>query len=174
MTELPEPLRLANWLEQAAGASSVYRDKAAAELRRMHRELQRLTQPQVQPCAGRNCGSTNPNLHSAECFEDYEESTGMAQPEQEPVAWADEIIDDLHAQYNTDGIKEIDSGDALIRLDEAIAAVEEAEKRHTAPPQRKPLTDEEIEDLYFDKFSMGELKAFARAIEAAHGIKGEA
>jgi len=27
------------------------------------------------------------------------------------------------------------------------------------------LTDEEIEDLYFDKFSMGELKAFAKAIE---------
>ena len=38
-------------------------------------------------------------------------------------------------------------------------------------PQRKPLTDEEIEDLYFDKFSMGELKDFARAIEAAHDIK---
>lgn len=37
-------------------------------------------------------------------------------------------------------------------------------------PQREPLTDEQIEDLYFDKFSMGELKAFARAIEAAHGI----
>jgi hypothetical protein len=28
------------------------------------------------------------------------------------------------------------------------------------------LTDGEIEDLYFDKFSMGELKAFAKAIEA--------
>ena len=37
------------------------------------------TQPQMQPCAGRNCGSTNPNLHSAECFEDYEKSTGMSQ-----------------------------------------------------------------------------------------------
>lgn len=35
-------------------------------------------QPQMQPCAGRNCGSTNPNLHSAECFEDYEKSTGMS------------------------------------------------------------------------------------------------
>jgi len=34
-------------------------------------------QPQMQPCAGRNCGSTNPNLHSAECFEDYEKATGM-------------------------------------------------------------------------------------------------
>ena len=36
-------------------------------------------QSQMQPCAGRNCGSTNPNLHSAECFEDYEKSTGMNQ-----------------------------------------------------------------------------------------------
>lgn len=33
-------------------------------------------QPQIQPCAGRNCGSTNPNLHSAECFEDYDKATG--------------------------------------------------------------------------------------------------
>ena len=36
-------------------------------------------QHEMQPCAGRNCGSTNPNLHSAECFEDYEKSTGMNQ-----------------------------------------------------------------------------------------------
>ena len=34
-------------------------------------------QYEMQPCAGRNCGSTNPNLHSAECFEDYEKATGM-------------------------------------------------------------------------------------------------
>lgn len=40
-------------------------------------------------------------------------------------------------------------------------------------PQRQPLTDEEIEDLYFDKFSIGELKVFARAIEQAHGIGGQ-
>jgi len=92
----------------------------------------------------------------------------LAQPEQEPVAWADEIIDDLHAQYNTDGIKEIDSGDALIRLDEAIAAVEEAEKRHTASSQRKPLTDNELADLWYKQST--DWMEFARAIEAAHGI----
>lgn len=40
-----------------------------------------------------------------------------------------------------------------------------------AQQERKPLSDKDIEDLYFDKFSMGELKAFARAIEAAHNIK---
>ena len=65
-------------------------------------------------------------------------------PVQEPVAWATEIIDALQAQYNTEMIKENDSGDALIRLDDAIAAVEDAEKHYTAPPQRPPLTDEEI------------------------------
>ena len=47
----------------------------------------------MKPCAGRNCGSTNPNLHSAECFEDYEKSTGMNQ-------WQgltdEEIIDVIH------------------------------------------------------------------------------
>ena len=42
---------------------------------------------------------------------------------------------------------------------------------YTHPPQRKPLTDEQIEDLYFDGFSISKLKDFARAIEAAHGIK---
>jgi hypothetical protein len=54
---------------------------------------ERLALPQMQPCAGRNCGSTNSNLHSAECFEDYEKSTGMAQPEQEPVAWIHNFIE---------------------------------------------------------------------------------
>ena len=66
----------------------------------------------MQPCAGRNCGSTDPNLHSAECFEDYEKATGMnrqepvhglngptgvsgtghvspTKPAQEPVAWVE-------------------------------------------------------------------------------------
>lgn len=38
-----------------------------------------VTPREMQPCAGRNCGSTNPNLHSAECFEDYEKATGMNQ-----------------------------------------------------------------------------------------------
>jgi len=41
---------------------------------------------------------------------------------------------------------------------------------YTAPPQRKPLTDDEILDLYFDGFSISELIGFARAIERAHGI----
>ncbi len=80
---------------------------------------ERLAQPEMQPCAGRNCGSTDPNLHSAECFEDYEKTTGMN--------------------------------------------------------QRKPLLASDIVTMYDENpRSDSEMIAFARAIEAAHGIKGEA
>ena len=44
--------------------------------------------PQMQPCAGRNCGSTNPNLHSAECFEDYDKATGMSTVKHAVIAGA--------------------------------------------------------------------------------------
>jgi hypothetical protein len=57
-----------------------------------------------------------------------------AAEKQEPVAWAEEIIADLHACYGSELIKQIDSGDALIRLDAAIACVEEAAERHTTTP----------------------------------------
>ena len=48
---------------------------------------------------------------------------------------------------------------------------------HTSPPKREPLTDEQIEALrrsddLFEDAPMWRL--IARAIEAAHGIKGEA
>ena len=37
----------------------------------------------------------------------------------------DDIIDDLQSQFDTEGITEHDSGGALIRLSDAIAAVED-------------------------------------------------
>ena len=42
----------------------------------------------MQPCAGRNCGSTNSNLHSAECFEDYDKATGMSTVKHAVIAGA--------------------------------------------------------------------------------------
>jgi hypothetical protein len=52
---------------------------------------------------------------------------------------------------------------------------------HTTPPpvaephKRKPLTDEEIERIWESlPFCNGAWETFARRIEAAHGIKGEA
>ncbi len=47
------------------------------------------------------------------------------------------------------------------------------EPLYTTPPQRKPLTDEEIMDALKLKSCDG-YRAIVRAIEAAHGIKGEA
>ena len=50
----------------------------------------------------------------------------------------------------------------------------------TTTPQRLPLTDEEIDRLWSQSLADTEgetwlpLHEFARAIEAAHGIKGEA
>jgi hypothetical protein len=53
------------------------------------------------------------------------------------------------------------------------------QENYTSPPQRKPLTDEEIEPIAIDILGYGALhpddmalfKQIARAIEAAHGIK---
>ena len=53
---------------------------------------------------------------------------------------------------------------------------------YTTPPQRKPLTDEEIDTIgatifraeFLDDTEVKSNHEFARAIEAAHGIKGEA
>lgn len=41
------------------------------------------------------------------------------------------------------------------------------------PPASKPLTDEQIMEMYNEPRSDAEMIAFARAIEAAHGITGE-
>ena len=88
----------------------------------------------------------------------------MEQPEQEPAAWVETREDgSIYWGCETDTV-----------ISDDPSWLERPVPVYFAPPPRKPLTDEQIEDLYFDKFSMSELKAFARAIEAAHGIKGEA
>jgi len=45
---------------------------------------------------------------------------------------------------------------------------------YTTPPQRKPLTEEEITEIFSTTKGLDFYLNFARAIEAAHGIKGEA
>ena len=71
---------------------------------------ERLAQPQMQPCAGRNCGSTNPNQHSAECFEDYEKATGQgaalvaADERNKLVAW---MIKHSYATGHGDTIEDL-------------------------------------------------------------------
>lgn len=98
----------------------------------------------------------------------------LAQPEQEPVAWTDEHLQFLNFLYGAgefDGVwfeqkHQTEKGAFWWR--------KHLRRLFDAPPQRKPLTDEEIYDMYNEPRSDAEMIAFARAIEAAHGIKGEA
>ena len=46
-------------------------------------------------------------------------------------------------------------------------------KLYTAPPKRKPLTDEQIKGLIEEGVFFGNCKEIVRAIEAAHGIGSE-
>ena len=101
----------------------------------------------------------------------------MAQPAQEPVAWRNAAIrvgEDL-CSVGPFGYYDMT---AEQWLDWALSVV----TVHAPPAQRKPLTDEEVEKCYEttghyqtlrpqDRFTVF---ALARAIEAAHGIKGEA
>ena len=82
----------------------------------------------------------------------------LAQPEQEPVAIT--ITGKLGNIYSFTGDYSLKKGD----------------KVYTTPPQRKPLTDEQIAHATAPVFMGGKpsLTGIARAIEAAHGIKENA
>ena len=78
----------------------------------------------------------------------------LAQPEQEPVG---EIVDAIEGAFKCSFTKMLPVGTKL----------------YTTPPQRKPLSDEEIETYrhMLDWTAEWSYINFARAIEAAHGIK---
>ena len=80
----------------------------------------------------------------------------LAQPEEEPVAY-------YHPHKGFYWAKPT-------RISAPTAVDVKPLPLYTAPPQRKPLTDNELADLWY-KQSLDWLE-FARAIEAAHGIKG--
>jgi hypothetical protein len=88
------------------------------------------------------------------------------EPEQEPVG---EIVDAIEGAFKCSFTKMLPVGTKL----------------YTTPPQRKPLSDEEIEYAFKtnsvmvdngNAYMVAGLRAvnIARAIEAAHGIKGQA
>ena len=77
----------------------------------------------------------------------------LAQPEQEPVVWMmpdGQIVNKWALQFYGGQV-----GKPL----------------YTTPPQRKPLSDEEIYKIYRDCGDLNVKINIARAIEAAHGIK---
>ena len=80
-----------------------------------------------------------------------------AQPEQEPVAWV--CYGSSDSEMHDVDFEQID-----------VDALPVGTMLYTTPPQRKPLTDEQIYDMYNEPRSDAEMLEFARAIEAAHGI----
>jgi len=82
----------------------------------------------------------------------------LAQPEQEPVAWG--MMNDDGKIYDCICPEEHDrvEGEYTVPL-------------YTTPPQRKPLSNQKIIEMYNEPRSDAEMIEFARAIEAAHGIK---
>jgi hypothetical protein len=83
-------------------------------------------------------------------------SEELAEPEQEPVAWLDEEINCAYTPEELDG----GTADGLVPL-------------YTAPPQRKPLTEEEIQELSQQHKFDSRMEKFVRIIEQAHGIGGQ-
>ena len=95
-----------------------------------------------------------------ELYDSPDQPAPVAKPhEQEPVAWICEgsSSDEKHAiDYWPGDIEDIPIGTKL----------------YTSPPASKPLTDEEIESINVRLAGNRDLaRLFARAIEAAHGIK---
>lgn len=88
------------------------------------------------------------------------------QPAQEPVAWA--VYDILHGGSKTLHWPEQHSPNGDPKQYKAVPL-------YITPPQREPLTDEQIEAIWREgPYSEGllyEFNLFARAIEAVHGIK---
>ena len=86
----------------------------------------------------------------------------MKQPEQEPVAQCTES-DSWNCKY--------------CRKTESCKALQDP-RNFASPPQRKPLMDGQIWDLHIKMSAalnckLSDLIELTRAVEAAHGIKGE-
>ena len=77
-------------------------------------------------------------------------------PEQEPVAWM-VYTQDGQSVYVTDNPTDIQENQRALPM-------------YTTPPQRKPLSNQEIYKIYRDCGDLNVKINIARAIEAAHGI----
>lgn len=87
-----------------------------------------------------------------------------AEPVQEPVAWRWGYRSITTGEMDWRGYVEV-AAHPNLRSPEIIML-----PLYTAPPQRKPLTDEEISKILDDVLEGGSLEDVAREIERAHGI----
>jgi hypothetical protein len=102
-----------------------------------------------------------------------EQSVADSNTSKEPVAKIEKTQHEPFAWYVDFGNDDEPNYFSKTKPDELRALVIPL---YTAPPKRKPLTDEEIYELWEDHVVpvFGNPVVFARVIEAAHGIKGEA
>jgi hypothetical protein len=93
----------------------------------------------------------------------------LAQPEQEPVAWINllkEARDNCKASIVEDGISALRKEYRIDLENRLTAAI------NTHPPQRKPMTDEQVEKIIKANMSFQmNLAGIRQDFEAAHGIK---
>ena len=94
--------------------------------------------------------------------------TRNSEPEQEPVAWMYHGI--LHTGTPHDRPSLILRPEYMDALSASMGA--KATPLYTAPPQRKPLTDEEIDNLELPPNGCT-MRELVRVVERAHGIGDE-
>ena len=112
---------------------------------------------------------STPNVDSSITYEEAITAlrAALAEPDQEPVAW---MYDFLNTENREEVIRNWVTQD-LSDIDREKGF--NVRPLYTAPPQRKPLTEEEIMDLCAAQWASHPVEV-ARAVEQAHGIKGEA
>ena len=92
----------------------------------------------------------------------------LAQPEQEPVAWI------YKGGKSFDGNKYSDEYELTASKQVALWKDKNAKPLYTTPPQRKPLTDEEINKLVDDEDWYNDPHEFSRIVEAKVREKNDA
>ena len=93
----------------------------------------------------------------------------LAQPEPEPVAWKETLIEHFQSAFDSEMYR-TDEGEELILLEDAICYVEEF-----TPPKREPIEDGELEVWYSQHTWAMDKQEYMwgfRDAEKAHGIGG--
>ena len=93
----------------------------------------------------------------------------LAEPVQEPVAWSYELATTM-LEHGYDGWEHL-----ITRYKPNVpeGSIRNLTPLYTTPPQRKPLTEEEIDSIWDSEKAFADIYAIVRAIERAHGIGGQ-
>ena len=172
-----EALRLADALEQGTYLLSVERDATAAELRRLHAKVAEL-EAQLEAIGAGGVGRLMAHEH-----EHVKQPTAAMLTVSERAVERDELLQvALNFIQTLTGMQpppiEIAPPEVFAPFRDFVDRIQAVTDRRSAPlPKKKPLTDEQVSNIYHIESECREHPsplAFARAIERAHGIEGEA